>query len=135
MNKKLKKQDQAKIYLAFLNVLEPDEDLGIGEAFADVISFGGDYTLSEVFTFSESLSALVTTKAGASGQYLRISEYELSKVVDNRELAIAALRLNGFKLYKDTGDWTNSPTGGCGQRLEIAGDFFAEYLRDWASYV
>lgn len=138
-NLNLSKPTQSKLHLGILSVLEPSgcpgQDRNINEAFADVIAFGGNFSLGEVFTLSDALADFVFSETGETGRYLQISVEELTMSVGSQPLAIAALRLNGFVSAKKGNVWTNAPDGGRGRDAKIPEDFFASYLRVWADIV
>jgi hypothetical protein len=134
MELQLNKETRSKLYLAALDALDGCEDQGIAEAFADIVSFGngGSAVLAEVFSLTEAVATLVYENSGDSGKYLQISLDELASCVGNKQSAMAALRLNGFKPYKSTDAWTNSPNGGRGFAVSIGAGFFSDHLQNWA---
>ena len=134
MDLQLNKEIRSKLYLAALEALDGCEDQGTAEAFADVVSFGNDgpAALAEVFSLTEAVANLVYENSGNSGKYLQISLDNLALCVGSKKTAMAALRLNGFKPYKNSDAWTNSPNGGRGFVVSISADFFASHLQDWA---
>lgn len=134
MDLQLSKEIRSKLYLAALDALDGCADQGIAEAFADVVSFGngGSTVLAEVFSLTEAVANLVYDSTGEVGKYIQISLGELASCVGNEQTAMAALLLNGFKPYKSTNKWTNSPNGGRGFVVSIGADFFSDYLQNWA---
>jgi len=134
MDLQLTKEIRSKLYLAALDALDGCDDQDTAEAFANVVSFGNDgpAALAEVFSLTEAVANLVYENAGESGKYLQISFDKLASCVGSKKTAMAALRLNGFKPYKNSDAWTNSPNGGRGFIVSISADFFANHLQDWA---
>lgn len=135
MNLQLNKETRSKLYLAAIDALGDCEDQEAATAFADVVSFGNDGStmFAEVFSLSDAVANLAFENTGDCGWYLRISLEELATSVGSEGVAIAALRLNGFKPYNNSDAWTNSPTGGRGVAVSIGEDFFANHLHSWAS--
>ncbi len=136
MDLQLNKETRSKLYLAALDALDGCEDQGIVEAFADIVSFGngGSAVLAEVFSLTEAVANLVHENSGDDGKYLQISLEKLASSVGDKQTAMAALRLNGFKPYKNSDAWTNSPNGGRGFVVSIPECFFSDYLRQWSEF-
>lgn len=132
MNVHMNSETRAKLNLAALKALSACKDQEAVKAFADVICFN-TCELSEAFTLSDALADFVFKNTGDCGKYLRVSLAELSIAAGSQQVAIAALRLNGFAPINKGDAWANSPSGGHGFVVVIPECFFSDYLRHWAN--